>query len=74
MVYRISVIQKQSREIAPRRVAARLFSRQVRHFLLLNRIHVPAHADTYSQAEQFLIDVPVVELSPLKVAPIVQGR
>ena len=63
MIYRISVIKKQSRKITPRRVASRLFSRPVLALiLLLNCIHVPAHADTYSQAEQFLIDVPVVEL------------
>ena len=70
MVYRISVIQKQSREIAPRRVAARLFSQPVLALtLLLNCIHVPAHAETYSQAEQFLIDVRSLSCSPPKVAP-----
>ena len=59
----IGALQIQSLEFAPRRVASRLFSRPVLALiLLLNCIHVPAHTDTYSQAEQFLIDVPVVEL------------
>ena len=59
----IGVRQNLSRKIVPKHIAVHtFFFLTVVSALFVNCFHVPAHADSQSAAEQYFIDVPVVEL------------
>ena len=59
----IGVRQNQSRKIVPRQVGVRtFFLLNVVLAILHTSLHVPAHADSHSEPDQYFIDVPVVEL------------